>query len=366
MRFVFLSYNYSPDITSPEDWLRRIQPYIGSLECLAKTNEVIRIEQINYEGTLDNNGVRYYFKDYGKRKLYFPNSLHRFVKSFQPDIIVVNGSHYPFQTIQLRQRLGRKARIIVQHHAEKPLGGIKKYLQRLAAHSVDAYLFAAYEMGLEWVKEGNISSDKKIHEVMEVSSFFYEIDRLEARSRTKAVGSPVFLWVGRLNQNKDPLTVISSFLKFLSLQPGARLYMIYHTAELLIEIRELLEKNPVHKEKILLIGSSSHDEMLYWFNSADFIISGSHYEGSGTAVCEAMSCGCIPIVTDIFSFRMMTNQGECGLLYEPGNQEALQNVLLQAVKMDIAKEKNKVISQFKEKLSFEAIAQKIQEIAASL
>ncbi|HEX3386522.1 MAG TPA: glycosyltransferase, partial [Mucilaginibacter sp.] len=82
-----------------------------------------------------------------------------------------------------------------------------------------------------------------------------------------------------------------------------------------------------HRESITLVGELPHDELQYWFNSADFTLSASHYEGSGTAVCEAMSCGCVPIVTDIPSFRMITDNGRCGLLYEPGNEHALLDAL---------------------------------------
>ena len=50
MRFVFVSYNYSPDIHSPQEWLNRVKIYVGSLECLSKKHTVMRVEQINYTG----------------------------------------------------------------------------------------------------------------------------------------------------------------------------------------------------------------------------------------------------------------------------------------------------------------------------
>jgi glycosyltransferase involved in cell wall biosynthesis len=104
---------------------------------------------------------------------------------------------------------------------------------------------------------------------------------------------------------------------------------------------------------------------LYWYNSVDFVMAGSHYEGSGTAVCEAMSCGCIPIITDIFSFRMMTDNGNIGMLYEPGNQAKLLAALQQTATLDISAEKEKVLAYFASTLSFEAIAGRIGAIAAS-
>src|SRR5205085_10677565 len=99
MRSVFVIYKYSADFDSPEKWLKRIRPYVGALECLANTHEVLRIERITYTGELLHNGVYYHFKDYGNKKIYFPFSLHRFVKKLDPDVVVIASTYYPLQTI---------------------------------------------------------------------------------------------------------------------------------------------------------------------------------------------------------------------------------------------------------------------------
>lgn len=366
MKFVFVSHNYSPDIHSPEDWFERIKIYVGSLVCLSKAHSVTRIERIDYTGSCLHDGIQYHFEDYGKGKLIFPWKLHRYVRHLKPDIVVVAGLHYPLQVIQLRLHLGRKVKIIAQHHAEKPFTGIKKHLQRLADHCIDAYFFSSQAMGGEWVRKGNLGSLAKIHEVMEVSSVCHPADRTAARSETATDGNPVFLWVGRLDDNKNPLMVIKAFLQFAASRSEARLYMIYHTKESLDEIERLLDEQKGKRHAIVLVGAQPHARMEQWYNSADFIISGSWYEGSSTAVCEAMSCGCIPIVTDIFSFRMMTGNGCCGLLYEAGNGQALLGSLERTEKMDMTEESRKVLEQYRSTLSFEAIAGKIQEVAASL
>jgi glycosyltransferase involved in cell wall biosynthesis len=215
------------------------------------------------------------------------------------------------------------------------------------------------------VVNGNISSSRKIHEVMEVSSVFSPMDKELARDHTGVQGEPVFLWVGRLNENKDPLTVVKAFLRFAEIKPSAHLYMIYHTEELLEEINELLRASP-QKRNVTLVGQVPHEKLQCWFSSADVILSGSYYEGSGTAVCEAMSCGCMPVVTDIASFRMITDHGKCGLLCEPGNEEALLCALKQTLEIDMTEKQRLSLDFFKTNLCFEAIAGKIQAIASSL
>ncbi|WP_426671156.1 glycosyltransferase family 4 protein [Mucilaginibacter sp. McL0603] len=363
MVYVFVTYNSSLEFDSPESWFKRTEGYTGALFSLAKDNTVINIKQINYEGDCLHKGVHYYFINFNKKRTFFPRKLNRLVKSFNPDIVFLQGLHTPLQFLQLGIQLSKKTKVIAQHHAEKPLTGFRKYLQKMADKYINAYLFASHDMGLEWVEKGNITSAKKIHEVMEVSSIFSPMDRIAAISKTGVSGDPVFLWVGRLNDNKDPLTVIKAFLRFAEVKPSARMYMIYHTEELLTDIQQLLNGSAL-KNAVKLVGKVPHSDLQYWFNSADVILSGSHYEGSGTAVCEAMSCGCMPVVTDIFSFRMITDNGRCGLLYEPGNEDALFLALLQTQQIDVKERQKASLEYFRENLSFEAIARRIQKIAA--
>jgi glycosyltransferase involved in cell wall biosynthesis len=365
MVYVFVTYNSSLEFDSPESWFKRTEGYTGALFSLAKDNTVINIKQINYQGDCLHKGVHYYFINFSKKRTFFPRKLNRLVRSFNPDIVFLQGLHTPFQFLQLGLQLNKKTKVIAQHHAEKPLTGFRKYLQKMADRYVNAYLFASHDMGLEWVEKGNISSGNKIHEVMEVSSIFSPMDKRLAASKTGAWGDPVFLWVGRLNDNKDPLTVINAFLRFVEFKPSARMYMIYHTEELLTNIEQLLSGS-AQKNSVTLVGKIPHSDLQYWFNSADIILSGSHYEGSGTAVCEAMSCGCMPVVTDIFSFRMITDNGRCGLLYEPGDEDALLSALLQTQQIDIKENQRASLEYFRENLSFEAIAAGIQDIAAGI
>src|ERR1700744_1335317 len=205
MRYVSISYSYSPDFNSPESWVKRTAGYAGVLECLSRENEVISVKQIDFEGETIHNGVQYRFVNLNRRETHFPFRINRFIKSLKPDVVIIQGLHKPIQLSLLHLILNKKVRIIAHHHAEKPLPGLKKHRQRLADKFVDAYLFASLDIGRDWVKRGNIVSTKKLHEVMEVSSNFHPVDKVLAKQKTGVTGSPVFLWVGRLNDNKDPL-----------------------------------------------------------------------------------------------------------------------------------------------------------------
>ncbi|MBD0375211.1 MAG: glycosyltransferase family 4 protein [Flavisolibacter sp.] len=364
MRIVSTSYSKTEEYSDPQNWLKRISFYTGILEELTKQHKVYSIERINYKGKYQQNGVDYYFIQLTNKVIRFPWKMHRLIKKLQPDVVLVNGFIFPLQIIQLRLTLGKQVKIIVLHRAEKPFSHFKKWLQALADKCVEAYLFTAAEFGKEWAERGIIRNQNKIHEVIQSSSFFRPESKQAARSKLGIDGAPIYLWVGRLEKNKDPLTVVKAFIRFHSVHSGARLYMIYQTNELLEEVKALINTNNQISEAIRLVGKVPHDALQSWYSGADFIVSGSHYEGSGIAVSEAMSCGCIPVVTDIISFRKMADT--CGLFYKRGDENALVNVLEHTLALDIEKERKKVLDEFQKELSFAAIAKKINHIITEI
>ena len=138
--------------------------------------------------------------------------------------------------------------------------------------------------------------------------------------------------------------------------------MIYKGEELINSCKELAGDN----KQILFIGEVEHEKLGPWLLASDFFISTSFYEGNGVAALEAMSCGCIPILTDIFSFRKMTGPGHCGFLFKPGDAESLCTALSHAIKSDLKTEREKTLLQFNQEHSFEAITGKINNVINGL
>lgn len=356
MRIVHLSYAQIKTFDDPVAWLEKINFYTGVIEQMALMNEVTSIHYLNHEGTIARGGVKYHFIRHNRWKYLLPLSLHANLRKFKPDVVIVHGLIFSWQIFLLAIQTRPSARIFVQHHAEKPLLFPKSILQKINDRFICGYFFASIDLALSWIKRRQIYSLSKITEVMEASSVFSVMDKSEALKVTNAKGHPVYLWVGRLEKNKDPITLVKAFVKFIDKVPGAKLYVIFQQDDLLEEIRYSIG---YYSENIILVGKVLHNQLGHWFNSADYIISTSHYEGSGIAVCEAMSCGCIPILTDIPSFQMMTANGKCGLLFSPGDVEDLFLALLKSTVLDVITQRGRVLRQFRENLSFEAIAGKM-------
>jgi glycosyltransferase involved in cell wall biosynthesis len=328
---------------------------------MARTEEVIAFFHANKIAAFKQGGIEYYFTGYNRFQLLFPIRLNSHIKSLRPDVVIIHGLTFPLQVQTLRWQLGPGVRIIAQHHAERPLTGIRKYIQRRVDSHIQNYLFCSTELGKQWIDQRLIADPKKICEIMEVSSTFHPLDKEKAQVVSGVNGKNVFLWIGGLHNRKDPLLTVRAFLKFHKVNPDVRLIMIYQSEELLNELKQLVIKNEA-SSFIDLRGRVDHDKLIFWFNSADFIISSSHYEGSGIAVCEAMSCGCIPILTDIPSFRMMTAKGRAGILYEAGDEQGLTSALQQALNSDREHFKKIVLEQFRRELSFDAISKKMLDV----
>jgi glycosyltransferase involved in cell wall biosynthesis len=362
MRIIHLSYAHITEHRDPAAWLQRINFFVALVEKMAKEVDVKSIHCIDYSGSLNREGVEYHFINLSEFQMLLPFKLNRLVQQLKPDVVIVHGFHFPMKVILLRWMLGSQIKIVIQHHAERPLRHYKRILQRLTDRFVSAYFFTARDQAKPWLSEQQIIDPNKIYEVMEVPSVFYPMDRAVARLKTKVTNSKNFLWVGRLEANKDPLTLVRAFSEFLIANSDVHLYVIFQSDELIEKVKMLLKISNAETQ-ITLVGKIDHNELLYWYNSVDFIISTSHYEGSGIAVCEGMSCGCIPILTNIPSFKMMTGNGDCGLLFEAGDVTGLVIALRKSLVMNLEIEREKTLLKYNRSLSAKAIATKMINVS---
>src|SRR5206468_10126353 len=184
------------------------------------------------------------------------------------------------QLILLLLTLSSKVKILVQHHGEQPFSGLKHFFQKLSGKYIDACLFTAKDNSIPWINKGIINKNCKCFEIMEASTDFHFKNQKEAlKKKLGMTGNSNYLWVGRLNQNKDPLTVVHAFYKYKKLNSEARLYMIFQDNELLNEIASFLVSANL-QDIIFMVGKISHDQLETWYNAADFYISASLQEST--------------------------------------------------------------------------------------
>jgi glycosyltransferase involved in cell wall biosynthesis len=367
LKFVDLSYFRHKNYGNLPALLQDIGLSLVYLDHLKKHADVLVIQHGLPDEEMEREGIRYRSFPGSDGFFFNPTHTHKFLKQLKPDIVLVQGLIFPGQVWLLRRALGPEPVILCQHHGGQPfVNSIKRFFQRLADKAIDGYLFTAKGNAQQWVQAGVISDINKCHEVLECSTRLRPVNKEESRLKLGFTGSFNFLWVGRLNEGKDPLTVLNGFEQFLETQPGARLYMIYQTEELLGAIKAKLATNEILNTAVKLVGSVPNRELVAWYSAADFFISGSHHEAAGFALIEAMACGCIPVVTRIPPFHTITGGGKYAFSFEPGNAVSLEQTLSLLQTIDIQELSQKIRRHFESELSFEKIATDILKIAIEL
>jgi len=280
------------------------------------------------------------------------------IRALKPEVVMLHGFLQPLRILLARLVFSSGTTLWIQNHADVPASGIRLLFQKWAGRYIRRFLIVSNEQSLPWFQKGIFNQNTTITEVMEGSTTFRFMDKREAKSLLGNSPSPLFLWVGRLDANKDPLTVVKAFAEYSRHHRSAKLWMVYHGGPLEQQVKEFIITKGL-TEQIVLKGYVPHKDLENLYRAADYFLATSHSEGSGYALCEAMCCGCVPVVSDIPSFRKMTKQGECGVLFPVGNVEVLYTKLMELREEELLEKSKKVQEQFLHQLSFEAIAGRI-------
>jgi len=251
--------------------------------------------------------------------------------------------------------------ILLQDHADRPPRIWRRRLWRRAFASAAGVAFCALEQSRPWTAAGLIGKTTRIYEISESSSRFSPGEQSQARARTQLRGDPCLLWVGHLNSNKDPLTVLSGVSAAVRELPNLQLWCCFASAPLRAEVTRKIEADPRLKGRVHLLGAVAHSEIEFLMRAADFLVQGSHQEGSGYALLEALACGLPPVVTDIPSFRTLTGDGAVGRLWPRGNALACADALLSIAAQPRAALRARVREHFDRFLSFEALGRTLTQ-----
>ncbi|HEV7122098.1 MAG TPA: glycosyltransferase family 4 protein [Rhodanobacter sp.] len=254
--------------------------------------------------------------------------------------------------------------IILQDHADRPPRWWRRPQWRRWYAALAGVAFTAREQAQPFAVAGLFKPQVRVFAIPESSSRFTPGDRATARAETGLYGDPCALWVGHLNPNKDPLTVLDGVARSVSRLPGLQLWCAFGNAPLLAEVQQRIAHDPRLAGRVHLLGKVTHAQVGRLMQAADVFISGSHAEGSGYALLEALACGVMPVVTDIPSFRALTDDGRIGKLWPCGDADGLAEALIIAASNRMAS--TRVRAHFDAALSFAAVGRQWAEAYAQV
>ncbi len=368
MHVVCISYFYDRFLTSPEELLDRYRTLTDWAESLVVAGaRVSVVQRFGSDTQVVGNGVVYYFVHDPAWRFGHPSDPARKVNetaaALRPDIVHVNGMHFVRQAARLKRLLPNVPLLVQDHAGAAPANRLVRWTYRRAMRHIDAVSFTVPEQTTPWREASILRATTPLAELPESSSRFQLLSQPEARQHTGLCGDPLCLFVGRLNANKDPLTILNGFGRALNRLPDARLAMVYDEYDLLPAVRDWLERHPEAAARVKLLGKLPHAQLEAIYNSANFFLLGSDYDGgSGYSVLEALSCGVVPLITDIPSFRAVTTNGEFGGLWPVGDAEALAETLAAWYALLSPQTRRQVRAYFDAQLSFVALGR--QALAA--
>ena len=139
----------------------------------------------------------------------------------------------------------------------------------------------------------------------------------------------VFLFVGRLEEVKQPQLLLQAFNK---VQLSNCLLVFIGNGGLLEELKEYITNNKLD-DKVLLLGKLEGKELYSWFWIADTLVLPSKYEPFGAVVNEALLAGCKVIISDKVGASTLVDSTN-GSIFKYNEIDELGNLLKSYSKTD--------------------------------
>ena len=356
---------YDPALRTPDALLDAYHTLTEWSAAIAGAGATVAVVQrFHSEARTERDGISYQFTADREppwlSTTAAPTAFVRAVAGFAPDVVHVNGLIFPAVVAAIRKELGPRVAIVAQHHGgDFPIrgsgvfGAFNRMKWRSGLASADALSFTAAEQAEPWRAAGMLTA-QRILEIVEASTALRHVSRERAAMALGLSGRPLILWVGRLTTNKDPLTVLDGLEQALPRLPDAHVIMVFGDDTLVEPVENRIRSSAVLQPRVTLAGRVSREELPNYYAAADVFVSGSHSEGSGYALIEAMAAGVVPVVTDIPSFRVIV--GEQGARWPAGDAAAFSEALLRVCQSDLSTRRAEVKAHFDRMLSWPAIA----------
>jgi glycosyltransferase involved in cell wall biosynthesis len=350
---VQISFFNDPQGRSAAQLLNEWPTLVDVAEAASQSGSKVSVVQASSRSErLERSGVYYHF-------LPFDDAEYRaLLRSLAPDVFHVHGLDFPHQVRSLSE-LSPGVPIILQDHASRPPRIWRRASARHGMSVAAGVAFCAFDQARPFAKAGLIGASTKVYAIPESTSRFSPGDRDEARCATGIEGDPAVLWVGHLDANKDPLTVLEGITAAMRELPQLRFYCCFGNAPLLRAVQSRIASDTRLRDKVHLLGRVPHERIELLMRAADIFVLGSHREGSGYSLIEALACGLPPVVTDIPSFRSLTGEGSVGKLW-PCNDPLALCQALQSIAFRGGSEMRAIVrSHFERELSFNALGVKL-------
>jgi glycosyltransferase involved in cell wall biosynthesis len=304
------------------------------------------VQASEIEGRIERDGVSFHFVA--------PRRVPEVVNC--ADVCHVHGLGFSSEVRALRTCVPRPS-ILLQDHAGRPPHLWRRAAFRAGLSVADGIAFCTRAQAAPFASL--IAKHTRIFEIPESTSTFTPGPRGAARAATGIHGDPAVLWVGHLDRNKDPLTVLEGIARAAQDLPGIRLWCCYGMAPLAERVEATIRQHPLLRGRVELLGRVPHESVQDLMRAADLFVLGSHREGCNFSTIEALATGLTPVVTDIPSMRALTGEGAVGALWKAGDAAGCAAALRRCAAVPDADRRRAAYAHFDTHLSFTALGRRL-------
>ncbi|MFC1605644.1 glycosyltransferase family 4 protein [Pseudomonadota bacterium] len=296
---------------------------INRIEALRKTNLTCEYWFSEYYGT----GATYLTsQDYIRKVDLQTADLNSDLESF--DVVIV--IDYP-PLIRALENLDFRGSIVFETHASYP-PALTHYYSVLGSEIIRAILVPSEHNRQLVLASGQTSLDPII---------IPNCVKLGRRSNrglrrvdfeTKVPAGPIVLWVGRMEDQKNPTEAIQIFQTLHASQPQSTLLMVGDTTNYEDYMAALIDSvDPILLRSIVFKRQAKFEEMKGYYKqtgeSGGVLLSTSKFESAPMTFIEAMANFCPIVSSDVGGTSELLQQGRLGVLYELGDiGEAVESI----------------------------------------
>lgn len=257
--------------------------------------------------------------------------LRRAITTFRPDVVHSHMLHANLLARLVRLIVSVPCLICTVHSKVETQSRLFKIIYCLTNRLADITTFVSAEAAEAYIKQGLVTRRKAlpVYNGINVSRFVRQ-DGMASCIRAGfgiSADAKLIIAVGRLVEEKDYPNLIRAFSRLAEEEPAAFL-LIVGVGHLRAELDAISRSYDVATRVMFAGMRLDIPELL---SAADVFVLSSAVEGFGLSVAEAMACEMVVVATDSGGVREVV--GEAGFLVPPGDDAALADCLLAALRM---------------------------------
>ncbi len=151
---------------------------------------------------------------------------------------------------------------------------------------------------------------------------FLTFEKTQVR-RSKKEGTPIIIgWGARLERYQKRADLIAPFIETIEDSGISYTLNIAGNGPMYTEIYDYVQKNGL-EDHVNVLGAIPQREMVDFWENQDIYLNLSDFEGCSLAMLEAMSVGCVPVVTNVSGTDEFVFDKETGFCVEVENVKAI-------------------------------------------